>query len=68
MNDKIVKIEFNVFANSEAEGEELSKLIKEFINNQCRKGCKVSAQKIIEAINKWQNKPFVIQTIDNYFS
>ena len=52
MNDKVVKIEFNIFANSELEAEELTRLIKDFINKQCVEGRKISASKLIDAINK----------------
>ena len=68
MNDKVVKIEFNIFANSELEAEELTRLIKNFINQQCVEGRKISASKLIDAINKWQNKPFIINAINNYFN
>lgn len=68
MNDKVVKIEFNIFANSDEEAEELTKLIKDFVNKQCMEGRKISADKLIKAINKWQNKPFIINAINNYFN
>lgn len=68
MNDKVVRIEFNIFANSDEEAEELTKLIKEFVNKQCMEGRKISADKLIQAINKWQNKPFIINAINNYFN
>ena len=48
MNDKVVKIEFNIFANSELEAEELTRLIKDFINKQCVEGRKISASKLID--------------------
>ena len=68
MNDKVVRIEFNIFANSELEAEELTRLIKDFINKQCVEGRKISASKLIDAIIKWQNKPFIINAINNYFN
>ena len=68
MNDKVVRIEFNIFANSELEAEELTRLIKDFINKQCVEGRKISASKLIDAINKWQNKPFIINAINDYFN
>ena len=68
MNDQVVKIEFNIFANSELEAEELTRLIKDFINKQCVEGRKISASMLIDAINKWQNKPFIINAINNYFN
>ena len=68
MNDKVVRIEFNILANSELEAEDLTRLIKDFINKQCVEGRKISASKLIDAINKWQNKPFIINAINNYFN
>ena len=68
MNDKVVKIEFNIFANSELEAEELTRLIKDFINKQCVEGRKIYARKLIDAIKKWQNKTSVINAINNYFN
>ena len=67
MEDKIVKIEFNIWANDEQEGYALTQAIRRFIDEQGAQGRKVSAGKLLHAIDKWQNKPFVVQTINNYF-
>lgn len=67
MDDKIVKIEFNIWASDEQEGVALKKAICDFIDNQGRQGRKVSAGKLLQAINKWGNNPFVLQTLNNYF-
>lgn len=67
MNDKVVKIEFNLWANSEAEAEELKKEICAFIDFHGRGGRKVSASKLTEALRNWQRNPFVKQSIINYF-
>lgn len=67
MDDKIVKIEFNIWANNEEEGIALKKAICDFIDNQGKQGRKVSAGKLLQAIDKWQHKPFIVQTLNNYF-
>lgn len=67
MDDKIVNISFNIWASSEAEAEELKKEICAFIDWHGQQGRKVSASKLIAAIRKWQNNPFVKQSIINHF-
>jgi len=67
MEDKIVNISFNVWANSEEEGEELKREICSFIDWNGRQGRKVSAAKLTEAIRKWQFNPLVKQSIINHF-
>lgn len=67
MEDKIVKIEFNIWANDEQEGVALTQAIRNFIDQQGAQGRKVSAGKLLQAVNKWGNNPFVLQTINNYF-
>lgn len=67
MNNKVVKISFNVWANSEEEGVELQQAICSFIDKQGQEGRKVSASKLTEALNKWANNPFIKQTINNHF-
>lgn len=67
MNDKIVKIEFNVWASDESEGEELKKAICGFINLQGAQGRKVSAEKLTSAIRSWDKNPLVRNYITNYF-
>lgn len=67
MNDKIVKIEFNIYANSEEEGQSLRKAICDFIDWHGQLGRKVTASKLADAINKWQDNVFVKNQIIDYF-
>lgn len=67
MNDKVVKIEFNVWANNENEAIELKKAICDFINWHGEHGIKVSASKLTEAVQKWQINPLVKRSIINHF-
>lgn len=67
MNDKVVKIEFNVWANSEEEAVELKKEIFAFIDYHGRQGRKVSASKLTEALRNWQKNPLVRQSVINHF-
>lgn len=67
MDNKVVKIEFNVWANDEAEGEELKREICDFIEWHGRQGRKVTAAKLTEAIRKWQFNPLVKNSIINHF-
>ena len=67
MNDKVVKIEFNLWANSEEEAVELKNEICAFINWNGQQGRKVSASKLTEALRKWQNNPLVRNSIINHF-
>ena len=67
MNDKGVKIEFNLWANSEEEAGELKNEIGAFINWHGQQGRKVSASKLTEALRKWQNNPLVRNSIINHF-
>ena len=68
MDDKIVKIEFNVWANSEEEGAQLRKEICDFIAFHGAQGRKVTAAKLIQAISRWQNNPIVKNSIINHFN
>lgn len=67
MNDKVVKIEFNVWANSDEEADELKKEIGAFINYHGQQGRKVTASKLVEALRRWQINPLVKQSIINHF-
>lgn len=67
MNDKVVKIEFNLWANSEEEAVELKNEICAFINWHGQQGRKVSASRLTEALRKWQNNPLVRNSIINHF-
>ena len=68
MNDKIVNISFNVWANSEDEAKELKSAMCDFIDWFGQRGMKVSASKLTEAISKWQNNFIVKNSIIKHFS
>ena len=67
MNDKIVNISFNVWANSESEGEELRKMICGFIDWQGSQGRKVSASGLMDAMKRMQESPLVMYTVNKQF-
>jgi hypothetical protein len=68
MYDKVVKIEFNVWADSEQEGEELKKAIVDFINWHGERGRKVSASRLTEALKRWQDNVLARNSIIKHFS
>lgn len=67
MDEKVLKIEFNLWATNEAEIAELKKEICAFIDYHGQQGRKVSARKLTEALRSWQNNTFVKQSIINHF-
>ena len=68
MNDKVVNISFNVWANDENEAQELKMAVCNFIDWFGQRGIKVSASKLTEAINNWQNNFIVKNSIIKHFS
>ena len=68
MDDKVVNISFNVWANNEQEAIELKQSICDFIEWFGQRGKKVSASKLSNAINNWQKNVFVRNQIINYFN
>lgn len=66
MRDKVVHVEFNIYANSESGGEALKKAICDFIAYHGQMGVKVTAEKIAYAINHWQDNFFVKNKVTNY--
>lgn len=68
MNDKIVNISFNVWANNESEGEALRKALCDFIDWFGQRGVKVTASKLTNAIDRWQVNPLVRNRIINHFN
>lgn len=67
MNDKVVNISFNVWANNEEEGARLKQTICDFIDWFGQKGIKVTASKLTEAIDKWQANTLVRNRVINHF-
>lgn len=61
MNDNIVNITFNIWANSKEEGEELKRELGAFIDHMGQQGRKVTAAKLTEALRKYKNNYFVLQ-------
>lgn len=68
MNDKIVNISFNIWANNEDEAKELRKSICDFIDWFGQRGIKVTANKMTQAINNWQDNAIVKNSIIRYFN
>ena len=68
MDDKIVTIQFKVWASDEAEGAVLSKAMGAFVDELGRMGKKVTAVKLAEAMSKWKDNLLVRQAILKHFS
>lgn len=66
MNDKVTKIEFNVWANDETEGAEVAKAIGQVIDWYGQRGIKVTANHLKQAIDKWQTNSLVKQGLIGY--
>ena len=62
------EIKFNIYANNEAEVEKARQALVGFIADNARQGRAVSANKITQAVARWQDNPFVKQQIINFFS
>lgn len=67
MNDKVVNISFNVWANDESEGQQLRKLICDFIDRHGQQGRKVTASGLIDAMNKMQNSSLAMNMVNKHF-
>lgn len=67
MEDKIVNISFNVWANDDKEAEALKKAFCDFIDWFGQRGIKVTASKLTNAVNNWQNNILVKNSVINYF-
>lgn len=53
------QVSFNVFANSQEEADKASMVIRKFVDDNARQGIAVTANKLIEALNKYGNNMFV---------
>lgn len=53
------KIEFNVYAENQAEADQAAEAIKRFISANAQEGRAVTARKISEAVARWSNNFFV---------
>lgn len=53
------QISFKVFANSQEEADKASTAFKNFVNDKARQGMAVTANKLVEVLNKYGNNMFV---------
>ena len=67
MNDKVVNISFNIWANDENEGVELKKMICNFIDSQGSQGRKVTAIGLMEAMKKMQESSLAMNMVNKHF-
>lgn len=67
MEDKVVNISFNVWANDDNEAEALKKAFCDFVDWFGQRGIKVTASKLTNAVNNWQNNILVKNSVINYF-
>lgn len=68
MEDKIVTIQYKVWASDEAEGAALSQAMGAFVDELGHLGKKVTATKLTEALSKWKDNLLVRQAILKHFS
>ena len=61
------EVKFNIYAESQAEADAVSKAIIDFISANAQNGIAVTAAKVTEAVGKWGNNPFIRSKITNYF-
>lgn len=57
------EVRFNVYAENQAQADAASAAIKGFISAKARQGIAVTADKLTQAVEKWQDNYFV----NNYF-
>lgn len=67
MNDKIVNISFNVWANDESEGAELKKMICDFIDWHGSHGRKVTVSGLMDAMKKMQESSLAMNMVNKHF-
>lgn len=68
MADKIVTIQFKVWADDEHEATILSQAMGAFVDELGHMGKKVTAAKLTEAMSKWKDNILVRQSILNHFN
>lgn len=61
------EVKFNVYANSQAEADELTRAVKDFISDHARHGVAVTATKLTSAIRRFGESPITRNRITNYF-
>ena len=61
------EVRFNIYAESQEEADAVSRVFKDFVNENARRGVAVTAGKIISAVRRWGGNPFVRDRINKYF-
>ena len=61
------EVKFNVYANSQAEADALTRAVKEFISDHARQGVAVTATKLTTAIRRFCESPITRNRVTNYF-
>ena len=64
---KLHKIEIQLYADSDEQAAEAGKVLSGFVGQMLGMGRAVTAQKVIEAMGKWQNNPLVKNRIIEHF-
>lgn len=61
------EVKFNIYAESQAEADAVSQVVKAFISEHAQKGIAVTAAKVTEAVRRWGDNPIVRNRITNFF-
>lgn len=61
------EVKFNIYAESQAEADAVSRAIIDFISVNAQRGIAVTASKVTEAIGRWGDNPFIKSKITSYF-
>lgn len=64
---EIRKIAFNIYADSDEEAERGRKAIVQFINIMGQHGAMVSGDKLLEAVSRLGENPFITSQIIKFF-
>ena len=62
------EIKFNIYANSQEEADKAREAIIGFIGQNARCGRAVTAMKIADAVNRWDENPIVMNRIVKYLT
>lgn len=65
--EEIRPITFKIYASSDEEAERGRKAIIQFINIIGQHGAKVTGDKIVEAVGRFNSSPFIATQIINFF-
>lgn len=62
------ELKFNIYAETAEEVEDAKKSIVDFINFHARQGRAVTAKKVADAVNRWDQNPIVMNRIIKYLT